>query len=148
MVLYRQLKKSNKQNTGNDRKPIIGRKGKNMKLEKKEFEKKVREIRNMMPAYNNDRRVVVLSEYSKKGKKILELASRCEGYTLNQIYDRWSEEKQYAFDEASEMCINSRHGNAFSICSHNSFGFSVSWLHDDGCTYLTKNTEYLVIFNE
>ena len=119
-----------------------------MKLEKKEFEKKVKEIRNMMPAYNNERRVVVLSEYSKKGKEILELASKWEGDTLNQIYDRWSEEKQDAFDEAWEMYINSRHGNTFGICSHNTFGFTVSWFHDDGCTFLTKNTEYLVIFNE
>lgn len=119
-----------------------------MKLDKKEFEKKVREIRNMMPAYNNDRRVVVLSEYSKKGKDILAMASRWDGYTLNQVYDKWSQDKQNAYDSAWEMYCNSRHGNAFSICSHNSFGFSVSWFHDDGCTYLTKNTEYLVIFNE
>ena len=119
-----------------------------MKLEKKEFEKKVREIRNMLPAYNNDRRVVVLSEYSKRGQEILSKATKWDGSTLNQIYDRWSQEKQDAYDLAYEMYRNSRNGISFSICSHNTFGFTVSWLHDDGCTFLTKNTEYLVIFNE
>ena len=128
-----------------------------MKLDKKEFEKKVREIRNMMPAYNNGRRVVVLSEYSKKGKAVLAMASRWDGDTLNQVYDRWSQEKQDAYDSAYEMYCNSSNGECFSICSHNSFGFTVSWFHDgfivswfhdDGCTLLTKNTEYLVIFNE
>ena len=119
-----------------------------MKLDKKEFEKKVREIRNMMPAYNNGRRVVVLSEYSKKGKDVLARASSRDGNTLYQVYDHWSENKQKAFDEAWEMYCNSRHGNSFSVCSHNTFGFTVSWLHDDGCTFLTKDTEYLVIFNE
>ena len=119
-----------------------------MILEKKEFEKKVREIRNMMPAYNNDRRVVVLSEYSKKGQEVLAIASHWDGYTLNQIYNRWSDAKQEAYDEAWKMYCNSRHGNSFGICSHNKFGFTVSWFHDDGCTVLTSSTEYLVIFNE
>lgn len=119
-----------------------------MKLDKKEFEKKVRETRNMMPPYNNGRRVVVLSEYSKKGKDVLARASSRDGNTLYQVYDHWSENKQKAFDEAWEMYCNSRHGNSFSVCSHNTFGFTVSWLHDDGCTFLTKDTEYLVIFNE
>ena len=119
-----------------------------MKLERKAFEAKVRTIRTMMPAYNNGRMVVVLSEYSKKGKNVLATASRWDGNTLNQVYDRWSKEKQDAYDSAYEMYCNSRNGNSFSICSHNAFGFTVSWLHDDGCTFLTKNTEYLVIFNE
>ena len=119
-----------------------------MKLEKKEFEKKVREIRNLMPAYNNDRRVVVLSEYSKKGKDVLARASRWDGNTLNQVYDHWSEDKQKVFDDAWKMYCNSSNGESFSICSHNSFGFTVSWLHDGGCTFLTRSTEYLVICNE
>lgn len=119
-----------------------------MKMERKAFEKKVREIRRMMPSDNNGRKVVVLSEYSKKGLQVLASASRWDGNTLNQVYDRWSDAKQEAYDEAWEMYCNSRHGCSFSICSHNSFGFTVSWLHDDGCTFLTRSTEYLVIYNE
>ena len=119
-----------------------------MKMDRKAFEKKVREIRRTMPSYNNDRKVVVLSEYSKKGQRVLAIASQWDGNTLNQIYDRWTDAKQEAYDQAYEMYCNSRHGNSFSICSHNTFGFTVSWLHDDGCTVLTRGTEYLVIFNE
>ena len=119
-----------------------------MKLERKEFEKKVREIRNMAPNYNNGREVVVLSEYSESGKKVIAMGSVYEGVDLWQVYNRPSEEKQQAFKEAYSMYCNSRHGESFSICSHNHQSFTVSWVHDDGLTVLTSRTEYLVIFNE
>ena len=119
-----------------------------MKLSQKDFIKKVRDMRNMVPYYNHGRRVVVLAEGTKKGDEIIAKASRYEGYYLNQVYDYWSQAKQAAFDEAYEMFCNSRHGESFGICSHNVNMFTVSWLHDDGLTLLTPNTEYLVIFNE
>lgn len=119
-----------------------------MKLEKKEFEKKVKEIRNMMPAYNNGRKVVVVSEYSKLGERVLSMGVRYEGYYLWQVYDRPSEAKQEAYNDAFAMYCNSRHGESFGICSHNCQSFTVSWIHDGGMTVLTSRTEYLVIFNE
>ena len=119
-----------------------------MKLGQKDFNKKVAMIRNMTPYYSHGRRVIVLAEGTKKGDDIISKASRWEGNYLHQIYDHWSEAKQRAFDDAYEMYRNSRHGNAFGICSHNSNMFTVSWLHDDGLTFLTSSTEYLVIFNE
>lgn len=119
-----------------------------MKLERKEFEKKVREIRRMMPTYSNGRKVVVLSEYSKAGKRVIDMGSRWDGFDLHQVYDHWSDEKQAAYDNAWEMYCNSRHGDSFGICSHTCQSFTVSWLHDDGLTVLTSKTEYLVIFNE
>ena len=102
----------------------------------------------MMPSYSNGRSVVVLAEGTKKGDAIISLGSQWEGNDLRQIYDRWSAEKEKAFNDAWEMYCNSRHGESFGICSHNTFGFTVSWLHDDGLTVLTPKTEYLVIFNE
>ena len=119
-----------------------------MKLSKKEFRKKVQAIRNMMPYYSNGRRVVVLAEGTRKGDEIIAKASNWEGYDLRQVYDYWSDAKQKAFDDAYEMYCNSRHGESFGICSHNFNMFTVSWLHDDGLTFLTPATEYLVIFNE
>ncbi len=116
-------------------------------LERKAFEKKVRQIRNMTSKWNN-RGVVVISEYTKKGQEILARASRYEGNTLYQVYDRWSGEKQKAYDECYEMYCNSRHGSAFGICSHNSYGFTVSWVSDDGVHFITKDYEYLVICND
>ena len=119
-----------------------------MKRSAKYFRKYVSDIRRMMPNYNNNRRVVVLSEETKRGQQIIALGTQWEGNTLNQIYDTWSDAKQKAYDDAYEMYRNSRHSNSFGICSHNKTGFTVSWLHDDGFTILTPKTEYLVIFNE
>lgn len=117
-------------------------------MERKEFEKKVREMRRMIPAYSNGRKVVLLSEYSEKGKAVLAAANHYEGRYLWQVYDRPSAEKERIFRECEEMFFNSRHGESFSICSHNCQSFSVSWLSDDGLTMLTRNTEYIVVFNE
>ena len=119
-----------------------------MKRTAKEFRKYVSDIRRMRPAFNHGRKVVVLGEGTRKADEIITLGCRYEGYWLNQIYDRWSQAKQEAYDLAWDMYRNSRHGNTFGICSHNSFGFTVSWLSDDGLTVLTRDTEYLVIFNE
>ena len=119
-----------------------------MKRTEKDFRKYVSSVRRMMPSYNNGRKVVVVAEGTAIGNKVIAMGSRWDGYDLNQVYDRWSEAKQTAYDEAYEMYCNSRNGVSFSICSHNSFGFTVSWLHDDGLTVLTPTTEYLVIFNE
>ena len=119
-----------------------------MKMTAKEFRKYVSDIRRMMPRTSNGRKVVVLSEETKAGKRVIDMGSRWDGNTLSQVYDKWSSAKEDAFNSALEMYCNSRHGNSFGICSHNTYGFTVSWLHDDGMTVLTPTTEYLVIFNE
>ena len=119
-----------------------------MKRTEKDFRNYVNQIRRMMPTRSNNRKVVVLAEGTKEGDKIIAIGSRYEGNDLRQIYETWSNEKQEAFDSAFEMYCNSRHGNSFGICTHNTYGFTVSWLHDDGLTVLTPNIEYLVIFNE
>jgi len=119
-----------------------------MKLERKAFEKKVRDIRRMMPTRSNGRNVVVLSAETKKGQSVIAIGSHWEGDTLYQVYDKWSSAKQQAFDDAWDMFRNSRHGESFGICSHSCQAFTVSWLSDDGLTVLTPKTEYLVIFNE
>lgn len=119
-----------------------------MKRSQKDFRKYVSDIRRMVPTYSNGRKVVVVAEDTKKGEALIALAGQWEGNDLRQIYDRPSDAKKAAFDEAWNMYTQSRHGTAFGICSHNTFGFTVSWVHDDGITVLTKDTEYLVICNE
>lgn len=119
-----------------------------MKRTEKDFRKYVSEIRCMIPSYSHGRKVVVVAEGTVIGDRVIAMGSRWDGYDLHQVYDKWSQAKQAAYDEAYEMYCNSRHGESFGICSHNTFGFTVSWLHDDGMTVLTPNTEYLVIFNE
>lgn len=119
-----------------------------MKRDIKDFEKYVRDIRRIMRKWRDGRSVVYLSEYSEKGKQILDMASRYEGECLHQIYSKWSPEKQKAYDDAWAMYCNDIHSESWGICSHNSQGFTVSWLSDQGLTYLTYKTEYHVIFNE
>lgn len=119
-----------------------------MKLSKRDFRNKVNNIRSLMPTYNNGRKVVVVGEDTALGKRILASASRWDGYTLEQVYDHCSEEKRRAFLEAWERYCQAEHSESFGICSHNSQHFTVSWLSDEGCTFLTYKTEYLVVFNE
>ena len=119
-----------------------------MKRTEKEFNQYVKELSRMVPAYSYGRRVVVLSENTKRGQAIIESASRYEGTELHDVYERWSLAKQQAYDEAWQMYCNSRHGSAFGICSHNCMMFTVSWVSDDGIHFLTSSTEYLVILNE
>lgn len=119
-----------------------------MPLSKKDFRKKVEKIRQIMPYYSNDRRVVVLGEDTSRGQQIISMGSRYEGIYLSDVYTTPSEAKQAAWYEVWDMYVNSRHGESFSICSHNCQNFTVSWLSDDGLHVLTHATEYLVVFNE
>ena len=119
-----------------------------MKRTTEEFKKYVQGIRRVIPYYSNGRRVIVLGEDTKAGQEIIAKASRCEGTELGQVYTYCSEAKEQAFNEVWEMYVNSRHGESFSICSHNCQVFTVSWLSDDGLHFITAKREYLVIFNE
>lgn len=119
-----------------------------MKRTDKDFRKYVQGIRRVTPYYNNGRCVIVLAENTKAGQDIIARASRYEGTELRHIYAKCSEKKKQAFSEVFDMFLNSRHGEAFSICSHTCQSFTVSWLSDDGLHFITSKTEYLVIFNE
>lgn len=79
---------------------------------------------------------------------MIERGTRYEGTSLNQIYDKWSDEKQRAFDWCYEQYLASEGHEAFSIISHNAFGFSVSWLCKDGMRIETPKNSYLVVFDE
>ena len=117
-------------------------------MERKAFEKMVREMRRTMAEYNNGRKVVVLSEYTKKGLSVLGSASQYDGTYLNQVYNKCSDAKQAAYDEAYEMYRNDKNSSGFGICSHNTYGFTVSWVTDGKVIFLTPTTEYIVICNE
>ena len=119
-----------------------------MKLSKKDFFKKVRDIRAKMPATHNGRKVYVYGEDSFWGKHILACASKWEGYRLEQVYIKPSEAKKRAYEEVLDMYYASEGHESFGICSHNTQGFTVSWLCKDGLVYLTAWSEYLIVFNE
>ena len=90
----------------------------------------------------------VVKENTSLGKKLISMGSRYEGTELYQIYDKWSSAKQRAFDWCYEQYLASEEHEAFSIISHNTFGFSVSWLCKDGLRIETPKNSYLVVFDE
>ena len=114
-------------------------------MKNNDFEKMVKEYRAKAPYYNNGRRVVVLSEHSAKGKQVLQSASLWDGYTLNQVYDRYSNEKERAYNDAWQMYCNDDGAESFSICSHCSNFFTISWIKKGAVIFLTHRTEYVVI---
>lgn len=90
----------------------------------------------------------VVKESTALGKQLIARGSRYEGTDLCQIYDTWSTEKQRAFDWCYDQYLASEEHEAFSIISHNSWGFSVSWLCKDGLRIETPKNSYLVVFDE
>ena len=119
-----------------------------MKITKKQFAKYVSDIRRVTPSTNHGRKVIILSEYTKQGQRILALGSGNEGTQLSDIYCKWSDKKQDAFDKCYQMYVNDEDSTAFSICSHTGFFFTVSWLNSMGLVFLTHKTEYVVMINE
>ena len=90
----------------------------------------------------------LVKENTSLGKKLISMGSRYEGSELYQIYDKWSSAKQRAFDWCYEQYLASEEHEAFSIISHNTFEFSVSWLCKDGLRIETPKNSYLVVFDE
>lgn len=107
----------------------------------------VKTVRANMPSYNHGRTVVVLSEYSTRGKAIMDSATQWKGERLGQVYDSWSDAKQKAYDDAYEMYANDPQSEMFSICSANISQFTVSWFTPVNVVYLTANYEYHVLFD-
>ena len=65
---------------------------------------------------------------TKAGQKIYEMGSRYDAMFLQQIYETHSQAKQNAYDWCYQQYLDTENHDAFSICSHNTFGFTCSWL--------------------
>ena len=76
--------------------------------------------------------------------------------TMAHIYIRFMidtvTKKRKAYDWCYEQYLDSDNHDAFSIISHNSFGFSVSWLctidGHDGMRIETPKNSYFIDFEE
>ena len=91
--------------------------------------------------------MIIIKGNTAKGRNMIERYSNYEGFNLSQVYDRWSDAKQRAWDYCYERYL-AEGGVAFSICSHNTFGFTVSWVTPEGLRIETPQNSYLVIFPE
>lgn len=85
---------------------------------------------------------------TKAGQKIYKMGSRYEAMYLKQIYDSYSQEKQKAYDWCYEEYLKTENHNAFSICSHNIFEFTCSWVGildgENIMRFETSKNSYLV----
>ena len=83
-----------------------------------------------------------------KGKEIIERGSQREGCTLSDVYVKWSVDKQKAYDWCRNEYLKTENSMLFAICSHNTFGFTCSWIGtkygEKIMRYETKDNSYLV----
>lgn len=83
------------------------------------------------------------------GKRLIRIGTNWEGTHLYQVYDRWSQAKQEAWEKCYDEYSNTEGANGFSICSHNTYQFTCSWFISDGSMRLeTRDNSYLIIFDE
>lgn len=85
---------------------------------------------------------------TKRGQALIAMGERCCWESLRNLYDRWSDEKQRAFDWCWKQYRNDETSAAFGVGNANTFGFTASWLAiKDGENIMrieTKDNSYLV----
>lgn len=89
--------------------------------------------------------IKVVKANTKLGQRLVAQGQNYEGKYLNQVYDSYSKAKLDAWNNCFEQCCEEK-GEEFSIVSHNSFCFCVSWFTSQGMRYITPNNSYLVVF--
>lgn len=82
------------------------------------------------------------------GKRLLAIGQQWQGTFLCQVYDKWSSEKEKAWNECYEEYCNTEGAEQFGICSHNTYSFTVSWFTPQGMRLETSKNSYLVIFDD
>ena len=99
---------------------------------------------------------MIVKYSTKRGQELVNRGTKWEGFDLYQVYDNWSSAKQRAWDWCFDKYMNTPNHEQFSICSHNTFQFSVSWLGDytmeDGsiepAMFLeTANNSYIILLD-
>lgn len=90
----------------------------------------------------------VVKANTAEGKRLIAIGQKHEGINLNDVYDRWSDEKQKAWDKCYDEYALTSGSQQFGICSHNTFSFSVSWFTPLGMRLETSKNSYLVTFDD
>lgn len=94
----------------------------------------------------------ILKYSTKRGKEIVNRATQYQGKFLNQVYKKWSQAKQEAFDECYEKYLATEEHDVWGICSHTNNFFTVSWTGkyegQNAMFYETHCNSYIVLFDE
>ena len=85
---------------------------------------------------------------TKEGKRLCAIGVNWEGFVLNSVYDHWSAAKEIAWDKCYDEFCKTPDARDFGICSHNNYGFSVSWFTHEGMRLETPYNSYLVVFDD
>lgn len=88
--------------------------------------------------------MLTIKATTKKGQNMLQSAKHFDGYTLNEVYGKYSAAKYNAFIDCLHKAA-AENGKNFHICSHNSFGFSVAWEVENGMRIETPKSSYLIL---
>lgn len=87
---------------------------------------------------------------SYNGRRIIEMASKCNSWTLEELYKTFSDKKQKAYDDCYES-FTREEGYNFRVGNANTFGFTACWLVSgedyDELRVETKNNSYRVILD-
>lgn len=85
---------------------------------------------------------------TKRGQALLERGQNCYYKSLHNIYDRWSQAKEEAYNRCFDMYMNSENRAGFGVGNANTFGFSCSWLctidGEDVMRLETKDNSYCI----
>lgn len=82
------------------------------------------------------------------GKRLIKTGQQWQGTFLNQVYDKYSDEKEEAWNKYYDEYCNTEGAEQFGICSYNRFSFTVSWFTPKGMRLETLKNSYLVVFDE
>lgn len=72
--------------------------------------------------------MIYINGSDKKGQDLIKRYSTWEGDTLSQVYDSWCDRKQADYDRWYDEYLETPEHAAFSICTHNAYAFTVSWV--------------------
>ena len=86
-----------------------------------------------------------------KGKQLYDMGYKCCQSSLHNLYEKWSAEKEHAFNWCWEQYCKGENSTSFGVGNANSFGFTASWLEtrdgEDVMRIETKDNSYLVWLN-
>lgn len=95
-----------------------------------------------------------MKEYNlstSRGKQLYNIGITCCWSSLNNLYNKWSEAKQQAFNRCWAQYCKGENSTAFGVGNSNKFGFTASWLetinNEEVMRIETKDNSYLVWLN-
>lgn len=96
--------------------------------------------------------MIILKASTKKGQDIVKKGTNWIGDWLHQVYDSWSNEKEYEFNKCYEKYLATPEHAAWGICSKNTWMFAVSWVGlykgENAMFYETHKNSYVVLLDK